>query len=115
LDAGLPDKLARAEAQTMAVNTLTFFQIFYLFTCRNLRGPIRDVGWFTNMTVYAGIAVLLWLQAAFVYVPFMNALFETAPIDFRSWLVSALCGFTVVPVIYAIKKLEARSKSLEAD
>jgi len=114
LSAGLPDALARREAQTMAVNTLTFFQIFYLFTCRNLRGPIKDVGWLTNKMIYAGIAVLLLLQAAFVYIPFMNTLFETAPIDLRSWLMSGLCGFTVVPVIYAIRKLEERSKRLEA-
>jgi len=111
---GFPDELARREAQTLAVNTLTFFQIFYLLMCRTLHGPIKSIGWFSNKTIYAGIGALLLLQAAFVYVPFMNDLFETAPIDLRSWLIAGLCGFTVVPVIYAIRKFEERAQRDEA-
>lgn len=111
LAAGLPDSLARSEAQTLAVNALTFSQIFYMLTCRSQRGPIKNVGWFSNKTVYAGIAALLVLQAGFVYAPFMNTLFDTSPIDLRSWALAGLSGFAVVPVIYAIRKIEERLSS----
>jgi magnesium-transporting ATPase (P-type) len=65
-------------AQTLAVTGIALFQCTYLLACRNPGGPVREVGWFTNPWVYAGIAALLALQAGFVYAPFMHTLFGTA-------------------------------------
>lgn len=61
-----------AQAQTVAVTSIAFFQIFYLLMCRTLAAPLRTIGWATNRWIFAGIAVLLVLQAAVVHLPFMQ-------------------------------------------
>jgi len=66
-----------AQAQTLAVTTVAFFQIFYLLMCRTLTAPVRSIGWTSNRYVFAGIAALLVLQAAVVHLPFLQAVFRT--------------------------------------
>ncbi len=99
---------ALAEAQTMAVTTVVCFQAFYLLNCRCLRASVLRVGVFTNPWVFVGIAALLLLQAAFVYVPALNALFGSAPLDAVAWLDAALVGAIVVPVVAVEKWIRRR-------
>ena len=101
--AGLPVELAYREAQTMAVTTVVLFQIFYVMNCRSLRESVLTVGLFSNPWVYAGAAALLLLQVGFVHLPFMNALFGSAPLPADAWLKSTLVAMTIVPVIGAEK------------
>lgn len=96
-----------AEAQTMAVTGLAFFQIFYLLTCRTLKEPVRSLGWWSNPYAFLGIAVLLILQAGFVYLPFMHDIFHTASLRPGQWALAALAGAVVVPVV-AVEKLLRR-------
>jgi Ca2+-transporting ATPase len=105
--AGVEHGIALKEAQTMAVTTVVFFQIFYLFNCRSLTGSVLSVGVFSNKAVYGGIASLLGLQYVFVHWEPMQRLFATAPLDFESWLKSAAVGAIVVPVV-AIEKFIRR-------
>jgi magnesium-transporting ATPase (P-type) len=97
--AGAPGETAVREAQTMAVNTVVLFQVVYLLNCRSLRGSLRSIGLFSNPTVYVGIAALLLLQVGFVYLPFMNTLFGSAPLGVVDWLKSAAVALFVLPVI----------------
>ncbi len=88
-----------AQAQTTAVTTVVFFQIFYLLNCRSLTDPIGRIGWLSNPWVFAGIGAILVLQAGFVYLPFMNALFGSAPLAATAWLEAAAVGLLIVPII----------------
>lgn len=94
---------ALAQAQTLAVTSVAFFQIFYLLTCRTLTAPVRTIGWTSNPSVYAGIAVLLVLQVGFVHLPVMQALFRTADLTPTQWVLAAAAGAVVVPVVVAEK------------
>jgi magnesium-transporting ATPase (P-type) len=94
---------ALAHAQTLAVTSVAFFQIFYLLTCRTLIAPVRSIGWTSNPSVYAGIAVLLVLQVGFVHLPFMQSLFRTTDLAPMDWLLAATAGAVVVPVVAAEK------------
>jgi uncharacterized integral membrane protein len=47
--------------------------------------------------------VILLLQAAFVYLPFMNAVFGSAPLGLQAWLEAALVGALIMPVTGAEK------------
>ena len=76
--------LGYAEAQTQAVTTVIFFQIFYLLNCRSFREPILQMGLYSNPWIFVGIGAVLLLQAAFVYLPFMNAVFGSAPLGLSS-------------------------------
>lgn len=99
LDNGTPWQLAQARAQTLAVTTVILFQIFYLLQCRSLKTSILRIGLWTNPLVYVGIAALLLMQFAFVYVSFMNTLFGSVPLEAGAWLRAALVALSVLPVI----------------
>jgi magnesium-transporting ATPase (P-type) len=92
-----------AQAQTLAVTSVAFFQIFYLLMCRTLTAPVRSIGWTSNRYVFAGIAVLLVLQTAVVHLPFLQAVFHTEDLTVRQWALAAAAGAVVVPVV-AVEK-----------
>ena len=98
---------ALATAQTVAVTTVIMFQIFYLLNCRSLMGSIREIGVFSNKTIFIGIGSILLLQALFIYAPFMNAIFGSAPLALSDILLSAAVGAIILPVI-SIEKLIRR-------
>jgi magnesium-transporting ATPase (P-type) len=95
---------ALAQAQTLAVTSVAFFQIFYLVTCRTLTASVRTIGWWSNPYVYAGIGVLLVLQAGFVHLPFMQAVFRTEDLTATQWLLAAAAGALVAPIVAVEKR-----------
>jgi magnesium-transporting ATPase (P-type) len=75
-------------ARTAAVNMLVASELVYLFTVRRFTASAF------SRQIFSGNPVALWmsalliaLQFAFTYVPPMQQLFQTAPLDGRSWLV----------------------------
>jgi magnesium-transporting ATPase (P-type) len=90
---------AYAEAQTEAVTTVIFFQIFYLLNCRSLKDSMLRMGLRSNPWIYVGIAAVLLLQLAFVYAPFMHAVFGSAPLSLVSWAEAAAVGALIMPII----------------
>jgi magnesium-transporting ATPase (P-type) len=108
---GVAHELAIKEAQTMAVTTVIFFQIFYLFNCRSLTNSMFSVGLWSNRSVYLGISVLILLQVAFVEFSVMNQLFSSAPLSWESWIKSALVGLIVVPVVAVEKAIRRRNST----
>jgi Ca2+-transporting ATPase len=98
-DGAASTAIALAEAQTMAVTTVIAFQIFYMLNCRSLRGTLASVGFFSNGTVFIGIASLLALQALFIYAPIMNKIFGSAPLAPLDLVWATLTGAIILPVI----------------
>ena len=47
------------KARTVAVNTFVIMELFYLFNCRSMNKSIFQLGVFTNMWVFGGVAVML--------------------------------------------------------
>ncbi|HSB22082.1 MAG TPA: HAD-IC family P-type ATPase [Burkholderiaceae bacterium] len=104
-DLASADEAALAKAQTMAVTTVVMFQIFYMLTCRSLRGSILRIGVFSNPAVFVGIAAIIALQLAFIYTPSMQALFGTAALSARDLALSVLAGTIILPVVGLEKRL----------
>lgn len=75
-----------AEARTAAVNLFVVVEAFYLFSCRSLTHSAWRIGLFTNRWLIAGVTVQTLGQLAITYLPAMNILFSTAPIDGGAWL-----------------------------
>jgi len=88
---GLSDEASR----TIAVNTIVVVEVGYLFACRSLRLLSWKIGFFTNLSVWFGAAGMLGVQLAWTYLPIMNRLFHTAPIDLWWWGVMTGIGLTV--------------------
>lgn len=103
LASGLTAGAAVSEAQTMAVTTVVMFQIFYLLNCRSLKHSILTVGMWSNPMLYLGIAILVVLQAFFIYSPPMNGIFDTVPLKMADLIKAALVGATILPVV-AVEK-----------
>ncbi|MDX1542199.1 MAG: cation transporting ATPase C-terminal domain-containing protein, partial [Geminicoccaceae bacterium] len=105
---------AYARAQTQAVTTVIFFQIFYLLNCRSFQASILSMGITSNPWIFVGIGAILALQAGFVYLPFMNVVFGSAPLDLRGWLEAAVVGVLIMPVIGIEKWWRRRSSGAGA-
>jgi cation-transporting P-type ATPase F len=93
LAAGATDEQAR----TAALNLFVLVQIVYLFSCRSLTGPSWRIGLLTNHWLVVGVGVQLAAQAAFTWLPAMNALFSTAPVRGDAWL--KMVGYTAVAAV----------------
>lgn len=102
--------LALAEAQTICVTGITFSQIFYLLNCRSLHDSLFSQGVFSNPSIFIGIGILLLLQACFIYLPQLQAVFGTAPLDGSSWLYAMLAGAAVLPAISLDKWFRRRRR-----
>jgi magnesium-transporting ATPase (P-type) len=100
--------LALSEAQTLCVTSITFTQIFYLLNCRSLHSSLFAQGFFTNPPVFIGIGILLMLQACFIYLPPLQTLFNSAPLDGRAWMFAMGVGAIVLPTISLDKWIRNR-------
>ncbi len=90
-------------ASTMTVNIILFGKIFYLFNIRNSY-PVISKHFFENKMSFVIIGILLLLQVAFTYVPFMQDIFHTRSINFfYGWVVPAIAGFIVLIVTEIVK------------
>ena len=96
-------------ARTVAVNALVMGEIAYLFNCRYLLAPVRNWQDFTgNRYVLLSIAVLVFIQAGFTYLPFMQKLFGVVALDAAAW--GLIAGFGVLLfVAVEMEKLAIRS------
>ncbi len=94
------------EARTAAVNMLLIGEVFYLFNCRRLVNPVLSWdGLVGNRYVLIAIALLLLLQLGFTYWAPMQGLFQTAPLDGRTWLMILAFGVLVFAAVEAEKAL----------
>lgn len=105
-----PSASALVQAQTLAVTTLMFFQVFYLLMCRTLEQPTSTIGWTSNRWVFLGIGLVVVLQLGFVHLGFMQTVFGTSGLSGVQWLLAAAAGAVVVPLV-ATEKLIRRRRS----
>jgi magnesium-transporting ATPase (P-type) len=109
LERGMPLEVAR----TAAINALVMGEIFYLFNCRRLTAPV--VGWSGfagNPVVLIAIGVLVVLQGLFTYLPLLQTLFATTPLDLATWGRILLFGVIVyggVEIEKAVIRLRHRA------
>jgi magnesium-transporting ATPase (P-type) len=101
-----------AIARTAAVNTIVAFEAVYLFSARRLRDP----GWTGLLArearpLWIAVGLVLVAQAAFTYLPVMNALFGTVPLPPGTWLVIGPVALTVFVVAEFDKTIVRRRRS----
>jgi Ca2+-transporting ATPase len=82
-------------AQTMAFTTLMLFQVFNVFNARSdEQSAFR--GLFHNPWLWATLGLSLALQAAVVYVPFLQHAFSTQSLGIGDWLRCAAVASSVL-------------------
>lgn len=96
-------------SRTVAVNALVVAEMFYLFNCRSLHGSILNrEGFLGNTLALQAIGLLFLVQLGFTYLPTMQTLFHTAPIDATAWLRILVAGALLLLIVEGEKFLLAR-------
>ncbi len=104
------DEKTLAQARTMALTTLVFGEVFYLFNSRFLHeSSVRVEVQTTNRAVWVTIGLLAVLQVLFVHAPFMHRLLDSASLPLRDWLAAAAIGFGVF-VLVEVEKWAVRTR-----
>ncbi len=96
------------QARTVAVNVFVMVEAFYLFNSRSFTRSPFELGFWTNPWVTAGFVIMVVLQLAFTYVPFMNTLFGSAPIGVLPWVKILAASLVAYLIIEAEKKIRSR-------
>jgi P-type Ca2+ transporter type 2C len=114
LDASLPGGLIEGAgnmryAQTMAFTTLMTFQLFNLFNARS-DAESAFVGLFYNKWLWGAVLLSLLLQAAVIYIPFLQQAFSTVSLSAGDWLRCVAVASSVL-WLRELTKLVARATS----
>jgi magnesium-transporting ATPase (P-type) len=88
--------LVYQRATTMALASIVFCQIGVVLCARTEKQSLFQVGFFSNKNIVKGIIFEILLVSAIIYVPFMQAIFQTAPIELRDWVFLVLCPVAIV-------------------
>jgi Ca2+-transporting ATPase len=108
----LKDGASLEEARTIAVNTIVMIEIFYLFNCRSLTKSVFRMEFFSNKLIFLGVGAMILLQIVFTYIPVMNEIFQSKPIELDSWL--KIIGVSLVTfLIIEIKKFVSNRVKLK--
>jgi len=99
------------EARTVALNTVVFFEIFYVFSARGLYTSAWRQGLFTSSAALYACGLLVLLQMAITYWSPMQMLFGTAPLGLDSWLMILPVTFSLLIIGEFEKWLQRRSRA----
>ncbi|MBI2042356.1 MAG: HAD-IC family P-type ATPase [Candidatus Nealsonbacteria bacterium] len=89
--------------RTIMFAALGIDSLFYIFSCKNLRKNIWQVNPFSNKFLVLSWLVGMTALAAAVYLPFLNVLLETVPLDFGEWIIILGLGVANILLIEAAK------------
>lgn len=100
------------KATTMSLAAIVFCQIGAVFNCRTEKQSVFKTGIFNNKRVNFGIVVEIILIAALVYLPPLQSVFHTAPLNVSDWLF--LCIWPpVILLLEEVRKAFLRKKALK--
>ncbi len=109
---GMPSSLPYA--RTMTLITMAMFQWFNAWNCRSEGKSLFQLGLFSNKWLIAATILVLLLQFAICYIPFMQYIFKTVPLSIGDWgMIFALSSPIII--IEELRKWIVRSTSQRAD
>ncbi len=98
-------------ARTAAVNAVVFAELTYLFSSRFVQASaVSWRGLTGNRWALGAAAVLVVLQLAFTYVPGLQRLFRTAPLDLAAWGLIVAFGIAVFAIVELEKSIWRRRR-----
>lgn len=102
-------------AQTMVVNNLVVMEIFYLFSVRYTHGSsLTWRGIMGTPAVLIGVALVIAAQMAFTYVPALQAIFGSRPLDLAEGSLVIAVGIIVLFIVEIEKRMRAAVKEFLA-
>lgn len=95
--------------QTMVFTVLTLGQMAHVMAIRSESESLWRLGLFTNRPLLGAVLLTFVLQMATIYVPFLNPIFKTQPLNLME-LVLCLVAASVVWIVVEIEKTWRRSR-----
>ncbi len=96
-----------AHARTMTLITMAMYQWFNAWNCRSETRSLWELGLFSNVWLIIIMAIVLFLQSAIVYVPFMRHIFKTVPLSGNDWMIVIALTAPII-LMEEIRKTVAR-------
>jgi len=94
------------EARTVVVNTIVVMEIFYLFSVRYVHGTSLTLqGVLGTPAVLIGVATTGLAQLGFTYLPWMQTLFDSRPLDLGEGLAVIAIGVALLTVCELEKRI----------
>lgn len=106
---GVSEELVR----TITLQTIVIAQMFHLFNSRSIRGFAFNKDFFTNKAVFVVSGLLIVLQLAITYLPFMNNVFGTYPLALAEWVYPFILGFAVFVIVEIEKAIMRKIDALK--
>lgn len=110
LDNGYPLEVVN----TVTLHALVFAQLFHMFNVRNESHFAFNKDFFSNKSAFYVSAILIAIQLAITYIPFLNTALGTYPIEAVYWIYPVLIGVMVFAVVecekFVTRKIVASRK-----
>ncbi|MDP4177048.1 MAG: cation-translocating P-type ATPase, partial [Bacillota bacterium] len=85
--AGKYYKMDLITCRTLALGTLIMSQLLHVFECRSEKHSIFEIKLFTNIYLLGAVLTSVILLVCVIYIPFLQKIFYTVPLDFGKWLI----------------------------
>lgn len=85
------------KARTLALTLVVVYETIFLFNCRSETKPFFKVNPFSNIYLFVSVITVFVLQFAVLYIPPLQLIFKTIPLNLRDWgVIAALSALGVV-------------------
>lgn len=98
-----------ADGTTMAFLTMSMAEIFHSLNMRSQRGSIFRLG-SKNIFLFGAAAASLLLTTLVCEVPFLANAFEFTSVEPLEYIIAALLGALVIPIVELVKLIQRKSK-----
>jgi len=95
LEKGISEIVVR----TVTLQTIVITQMFHLFNSRSISKFAINKDFFSNKAVFIVSGLLIILQLGITYIPFMNNVFGTYPLEAHYWIYPLAMGVIVFFVV----------------
>jgi len=110
LNAGLPVEYVETKARTMSFTTMIFFEMFFVLNCKSEKKSVFHTNILSNKDLIISVAISIILQFFVVYVPFLQNIFGTVPLNLFDWIrifVLSSLGLLVFPEVFMRKTIRS--------
>jgi calcium-translocating P-type ATPase len=98
------------QATTVTLVAIVACQIGNVFACRSEKTSIFRLGFFSNPSIWLGIAAELALILSIIYVPFLQKIFATAPLSTLQWSALIICPPLILVADEIRKQIVSRNR-----
>lgn len=99
--------------QTMIFSTITLSEMSYVMAIRSRRDSVFTIGLFSNRPLVGAVVLTTLLQLAVIYVPFLQSIFDTRPLELDKLLIVAVLSTSLFWLVEIRKWFLRRSPESE--